>query len=117
MENEAYSEYFKLKRNKVSLAMWVLINNNLVTKNIFLFFMGVDFILQVMIILCLYSQVGAVPVISTQLIDAFDYSDVHIIAVVAISQGAILTVTFSFLLILVFKDLSWQIYSEKKLLF
>lgn len=97
--------------------MWVIINNNLITRNIFLFFMSLDFILQVMIILCLYSQVGAVPIISTQLIDAFDYADVNVIAFVAIMQGAILILSFSLLAVLVLKEFSWQLYSEKKLIF
>lgn len=117
MENESNNEYFKLKRNKVSLAMWVLINNNIVTQNLFLFFMGIDFLLQLMIILCLYSQVGAVPAISTVLIDAFDYSDADIISVIAIAQGAVLMTTLAMLCILVFKEFSWSLYSEKKFIF
>lgn len=97
--------------------MWVLINNSLITRGIFLFFMGIDFILQILLILCLYSQVGAVPVISTTLIDAFDYADVNIIAIVAIAQGTILILSMALILVLVFKRFSWQLYSEKKLLF
>ena len=55
MEIEAYSEYFKEKRNKVSLAMWVMINNNVVTRSVFLSFITFDFLLQILIIICLYS--------------------------------------------------------------
>lgn len=55
MENETYKEYFINKKNKVSLAMWVLINNNVVTKNMYVGFMGIDFLFQLMIILCFYS--------------------------------------------------------------
>lgn len=55
MEMEAYQEYFKFKRNKVSLAMWVLINNNVVSQNIYLLFMAFDFLLQVLLIVCLYA--------------------------------------------------------------
>ena len=55
MEIEAYSEYFKEKKNKVSLAMWVMINNNVVTRSVFLSFITFDFLLQILIIICLYS--------------------------------------------------------------
>lgn len=117
MDNDSNQEYFKLTRNKVSLAMWVLINNSLITRGMFLTFMGFDFIFQILIILCLYSQVGAVPFISITLIDAFDYSDVNVIAIVAIAQGTILILSMAMILVLVFKRFSWALYSEKKLLF
>lgn len=54
MEHEVYQEYFSSKRNKVSLAMWVLINNNVVTSNIFVLMILVEFVFNLIITLRLY---------------------------------------------------------------
>ena len=97
--------------------MWVLINNNIITKNIYVGFMSIDFILQLLIVLCLYSEVGAVPAISDFLIGAFDYQNATVVGIVAVTQAAILTITLSVICVLVFKEFSWQVYSEKKFIF
>ena len=87
--------------------MWVLINNNVVTRQVFLCFMTFDFLLQVLIIICLYSTVGAVPSVSIGLIEALDYSNPLVIAIIVIVQATILTTTFSALCVLVFRQFSW----------
>jgi len=55
MENEVNQEYFSSKRNKVSLAMWVLINNNVVSSNIFVLMILVEFVFNLIITLGLYN--------------------------------------------------------------
>lgn len=64
MENDSYKEYFSKKSNKVSLALWALINNNPVSRNLYLLFLAIDFVEILLLILCIYSQAGSVPEIS-----------------------------------------------------
>ena len=83
MENEAFSEYFQ-RKNKLSLVMWVLINNNIITRNIYLAMMSFDFLITFLIILCLYNSVNSIPQLSEALIDVIDYSNPLILAIVAL---------------------------------
>ena len=84
MENEIYKDYQK-RKNKISLVMWLMINNNLVTRNIFLIMMVFDFVVNFIIMLCIYSQVNSIPLLSQSLINAFDYNDPTILSIIAIS--------------------------------
>ena len=116
IENEAYSDYFQ-KKNKISLVMWVLINNNLVTRNLYLAFITFDFIINFILILCLYSQVNSVPILSNSLIMILDYDNPLILSIIAISQSCLLIIALAFMAVLVLKTYSWQIYGEKKIAF
>jgi hypothetical protein len=117
MENDAYHEYFQKQSNKVSLAMWVLINNNVVTRNIYIFFMMIEFAFNLLLIICLYNQVESIPTISRSTLNILDYNEPVHLSIVAIVHAAIHIMTLVFLAILVFKDYSWQTYSEKKLIY
>lgn len=64
MESDSYKEYYRTKRSKISLAFWVLINNNVISQNAYISFMTLDFLFQFLFILCLYDSVGAVPPLS-----------------------------------------------------
>lgn len=54
MESEAYQEYFKRMRNKLSLAMWILINNNIIHETGYIVFTLFEFTFHLLAILCLY---------------------------------------------------------------
>ena len=116
MENEAFSEYFQ-RKNKLSLVMWVLINNNIVTRNIYLAMMCFDFLITFLIILCLYNSVNSIPLLSEALVEVIDYSDPSILAIVAIVQAAILLSALAVISLIMAKRYSWKTYSEKKLFF
>jgi hypothetical protein len=75
MENEVYQEYFSSKRNKVSLAMWVLINNNVVSSNIFVLMILIELVFNLIITLGLYYQVGCMPSMSSSIMNILDYSN------------------------------------------
>lgn len=117
MENEAYQEYFKKKANKLSLAMWVLINNNVVSSSLYLLMMSFEFIFNVLLILCLFNEVQSVPTLSPQVITILDYNEPTHLSIVAIVHAGIHVMTFAFLGLLIFKDYTWQTYSEKKVVF
>jgi hypothetical protein len=107
MENDAYQEYFKSKNNKVSLAMWVLINNNVVSRNGYLLMMLIEFTFNILLILCLYNEVKSVPTISQSLIDILDYNDPFYLSIVALVHAGVHLISLGFLLILIFKDYQW----------
>jgi hypothetical protein len=44
--------------------MWVLINNNVVSRNLYILMLLVEFAINVMLILCLYNEVQSIPTIS-----------------------------------------------------
>ncbi len=117
MENDAYHEYFQSKSNKLSLAMWVLINNNVVSRNLYIMMLFVEFIFNIMLILCLYNEVESMPTISKQIINTLDYNDPRYLSIVAIIHSGIHVITLAFICLLIFKDYSWQIYSERKIIF
>jgi hypothetical protein len=83
MENESYSEYFQ-KRNKVSLVMWMLINNNIVTRNIYIVLMSFEFTFNFVMILCLYNEVNSVPILSESLVKALDFDDSYLLSIIEI---------------------------------
>jgi hypothetical protein len=117
MENDAYQEYFKSKSNKLSLAMWVLINNNVVSRNLYILMLCIEFIINILLILCLYNEVHSIPTISKQVINILDYNDARYLSIVAIVHSGIHVVTLAFICLMIFKDYSWQTYSEKKIVF
>jgi len=117
MENDAYQEYFKTKSNKLSLAMWVLINNNIVSRNIYFLMLCLEFVFNVLLILCLYNEVQSIPAISKQVIDILDYNDPIHLSIVAIVHAGIHLMTLAFICLLIFKDYSWTTYSERKIIF
>ena len=83
----------------------------------FLIFLAIDFLIMLTLILCLYSRSGSVPEISQIIVDILDYNDPFNLAIASISIASILILTFALIGLLIFKDYSWQAYSEKKFLF
>jgi hypothetical protein len=107
MDNDAYQEYFESKSNKLSLAMWVLINNNVVSRNLYILMLLAEFAINVILILCLYNEVQSIPTISEQVIKILDYNDPTHLSIVAIVHAGIHVTTLAFISLLVFKDYSW----------
>ena len=97
--------------------MWVLINNNVVSRNIYILMLFFEFVINVVLILCLYNEVQSIPTISKDIINILDYNHPEYLSIVAIVHAAIHIMTLAFLCLLIFKDYTWQTYSEKKLAF
>lgn len=113
MENEANQEFFRRSRNKISLAVWVLLNNNIVTPSMYYIFLLVDFVVNLVMILCLYHAVGSIPSFSQDVIDLLDFSTPLVLAIVSIAIFAVIAVLLGTMCLLIFKDFSWKTYTEK----
>jgi hypothetical protein len=114
MENEAYQEYFSRTKNKLSLAVWVFLNNNIVTLQMYYAFQLIDFVISLLMILCLYHSVGSIPSLSPSLINAFNFSEPQWMAIVSMSITGVFILILGTICLLIFKNFSFQVYSERR---
>ena len=97
-ESESY-----LRSNTISLITWAITNNSMVSPLVYLVFMLFDFALQLMLIICIYSNFKAVSFSSSQLekiIELHDYGTANLIQVIMVLTICVGVVT-SFVVLII----------------
>lgn len=113
MEKEAFKEYFSRTRNKISLAVWLLLNNNIVSPSLWYLFQCFDFVISLLLVLSLYDTVGSITDLNAIISTLIDFQDANILAVVSFVIVAIMLFLSGFTCFCVFKDLKLETYSAK----
>ena len=105
-------------KNKLSLIMWALIHNNIVSTTLYMAFLVLDFAFSLLLIVCLYRTVGgASREISITIYELLDISDINLLSyLMIIVAGCFLTMT-AILMILGFNNFDWEFYSGKRTIF
>ena len=117
MELKHHSEYFIRTRNKVSLVVWVLINNNPVTSTVYTFLQAVELAFNFVLILALYSQANVYPNLSDTFLVNLDFNVESSLSVISIAVSGILFFVFCLMVTLMIRHFSWETYSDKRLAF
>ena len=117
MESEVYQEYFSRPRNKLALAFWVLINNNLIVEEVYFLMMLLEYGITFLIILCLYNEVGSIPALTPTLISFVDNQSPSSMAILSFVIFGVFLLLLIFLCFLTLFDSHWTLYTEKKTLF
>lgn len=102
-QNEAYQEYFRKTKNKLSLAAWALLNNNIVTPSMYYTLLSFEFAINLVLVLCLYHTVGSMPALSESVLNLVDYSEANSMAVVSMSITGVMVAVIASICVLIFK--------------
>ena len=73
------------RKYKISVVMWLLINNNIITRNFFLLFMLFELACNFLVILYMYNSAHSIPTMSPSILETLNYEDSMTNAIIAIS--------------------------------
>ena len=96
------------------MAAWILLNNNVIFQNPFIFLNIIDFTIQTVVTLALFDYVGCVAPLSTGLLEIVFYNNANILTYINIGISSVLIATMILIALLIVRDLSWQSYAKKR---
>lgn len=81
------------EKYKISILMWALLNNNVVTRPTYLFSLFVEVLINIFCLVLLYKKVHSVPYISNEIIESIKNLEPEIAAIgsIIMSSGLILS--------------------------